>query len=124
MALIVKNMVVASKPVPIDYSSHLGDQVVKPVSGQVTIEKTVKKQTFGGVSQSDILVKGVIVPTNKHFMITVEGGRTMNLGNYESAKIGVSITVPCEPENLDVAYEFGSEWISAKIEEAVKQVKG
>jgi gamma-glutamyltranspeptidase len=55
--------------------------------------------------------------------ITVEGGRVMNLGNYETARIGVSITVPCSTATLDEAYNFGTTWVSEKIEEAVKAAK-
>jgi hypothetical protein len=52
----------------------------------------------------------------------VEGGRVLNLGNYESARITVAITVPTTVDQLSEAYEFASDWVSAKIEESVNLV--
>lgn len=56
--------------------------------------------------------------------VTVEGGRTINLGNYESARIGVSITVPCDPHELGTAYDWASDWVSERINDAVNDAKG
>lgn len=101
-----------------DYSQHLHTQ---PVTGMKTTAKTVKGQQIaesGG--ETEILNEAVY--TNG-MSITVDGGRTLNLGNYESAKIGVTITVPCDKETLEEAYAFATEWVSQKIDEAVKLAK-
>jgi hypothetical protein len=101
-----------------DYTQHLQ---TKPVTGIVSSSKAVKGQTIAeSVSESKTLNPGVF--TNG-MAITVEGGRVMNLGNYETARIGVSITVPCSTATLDEAYAYATEWVSAKIDEAVKMSK-
>ena len=56
--------------------------------------------------------------------VTIEGGTTVNLGNYESARIGVSITVPCSPDSLNEAYEFGLAWVGERIQKESKAAKG
>jgi len=47
--------------------------------------------------------------------VTVEYGATINLGNFESVRIGVSVTVPCYVEELDQTYEFAQAWAEARI---------
>jgi hypothetical protein len=49
--------------------------------------------------------------------VTVEYGLTMNLGDYNSAKLTVSVTVPCYKEEIDDAYEFAQAWAEQRLEE-------
>jgi len=48
--------------------------------------------------------------------VMVDYSLTMNLGNYESAKIGVSMQVPCYTEEVDEAYAFAQSWVTARLE--------
>jgi hypothetical protein len=54
--------------------------------------------------------------------ITVVGGRTINTGNYNSVKISVALKIPAEKDNLDSAYDFATNWVSKKLNEAVGSV--
>ena len=47
--------------------------------------------------------------------VTVDYALTINLGNFESAKIGVSVTVPCYAEELSQAYEFAQAWAEERL---------
>lgn len=47
--------------------------------------------------------------------VTVDYHLTMNLGNFESARIGVSVQVPCYKEEIDDAYEFAAAWAEERI---------
>lgn len=112
-----------------DYSAHLGTPqktVSKPIIGIVSKEK--KKGTepsVGPVGESvNVGDQNIFVSKPNAIIVVVDGGRTLNLGNYESAKVGVSISIPCDFEKLEDAFDFGSEWVSAKIDEAVKEAKG
>ena len=101
-----------------DYTSHLQ---TKPVTGMVTSSKLVGgKEVAAAYAETQTLHPGVF--TNG-MSITVEGGRTLNLGNFESARVGVIMTMPCTKETLEEAYTYATEWVSAKIEEAVKMAK-
>lgn len=102
----------------VDYQQHL---VTKPVTGMVSTSKAVSgKEIASSASETQTLNPGVF--TNG-MSITVEGGRVMNLGNYETARVGVTITVPCNKETLDDAYAYATDWVSEKINEAVKMAK-
>ena len=116
MALKMKGGGGSKKP---DYSAHLK---TKPITGIKSSSKSVKGETIAeSTSATETLHPGVF--TNG-MSITVEGGRVINLGNYETARVGVTITVPCEKGSLDEAYQFATNWVSEKINEAVKDAKG
>jgi len=44
-------------------------------------------------------------------------GLTMNLGNFEWARIDVWLQVPCDPANTDSAYKEATEWIEQRVSE-------
>lgn len=48
-------------------------------------------------------------------MVTVEMAMTLNLTNYEFAKIGVTVSVPCYAEEINEAYEFAQTWAEERI---------
>lgn len=102
----------------VGYQQHLQS---KPVTGMVSTSKAVQgKEIATSLSETETLHPGVF---SNGMSITVEGGRVMNLGNFETARVGVSITVPCSKDSLEEAYEYATTWVSEKIEEAVKSAK-
>lgn len=101
----------------VDYGAHLGSAVSKPITSMTSFEK---KNVASGITQSETLHPGVI--TDGH-SITVEASQTLNLGNYESARMGVSLTVPCDKTTLNDAYDWATSWVSTRIEQAVKDAK-
>lgn len=42
-------------------------------------------------------------------------GLTLNLGRYESARIDVSLSVPCYPAEVEETYQFVSKWVSERV---------
>jgi len=40
---------------------------------------------------------------------------TMNLGNYESARISVSLNMPCYKEEIDPTFSFVQKWVEQKV---------
>src|SRR4051812_42401043 len=47
--------------------------------------------------------------------VSVSKGLTLNLGNYESARIDVSVVVPCYREELDWAYKYADGWVESRL---------
>jgi len=116
--MALKGLGSGGKQKAVDYNQHLK---TKPVTGIVSSSKAVKGETIAqSSSETKVLHPGVF--TNG-MSITVEGGRVINLGNYETARVGVSITVPCDKGSLDEAYQFATDWVDSKIEEALKDAK-
>lgn len=108
------------------YAEHLADppqKVTKPIMGHVGVTKhKVGETPVTTPSETQVVHPGLF--TTNGMSLTVEGGRTINLGNFESARIGVTLTLPCEPANLSEAYDWATEWVSGKVDEAIKQAKG
>jgi hypothetical protein len=106
----------------VDYQSHLGKSVtaMKPVKGVASVT-TSKSGTPDPqpISADETVHPGVV--TDGH-AITVAGSHTINLGNFESARVEVHLTVPCSKADLDDTYEFATNWVSSKIEEAIKNI--
>lgn len=55
-----------------------------------------------------------LVPANPA-NVMVEYGLTLNLGNYESARLAVSVTVPCAVEEIDATHAAASQWVESKV---------
>lgn len=49
--------------------------------------------------------------------VGVNASQTIPVGNYASFKIGVLLTVPSEPQDIDETFEFVSEWVGQKLSE-------
>jgi hypothetical protein len=111
MAVKISGKPITAKPA---YAEHLQ----APVIGQVTTskgtgpEKTVEHQAGKKFH-----------PVEDMMFIEFHGGRTVNLGNYESARVDVAIRVPCTKVELEDAYDWATSWVSDKIIEAVKGLK-
>jgi hypothetical protein len=104
-----------------EFSAHLGEMKAQVVVGTVSAQHKNGKML---VDKQETVHKGVMVPAEKMCQVHVGGSHTVNLGNYESAKISVGITVPCVKEDINDTYDFATNWVSDKITEAVKDVKG
>ena len=55
--------------------------------------------------------------------VAVELGLTLNLGNYESARISVSLTVPCYREEAHDAYAFARKWVIERVNQERDAIK-
>lgn len=59
--------------------------------------------------------------------VSFEVGVTMNMGNYESARVTVGLRVPCYKEEISDAYAYARSWaekIISEEKEAIKEAKG
>jgi len=109
-----------------DYGSHLDEPVLKAPSAMAKIEKqkTYMGKPNGEVEQSEEKIHdGVIIPAHRLCQIHASGQHTVNLGNYESAKIMVGLTMPADKDDIDNAYDFAISWVSTRIEKEIKDSK-
>lgn len=65
------------------------------------------------------------VPPTEGFpaWINVTAGATINLGNFSSGKVSVSITYPCAPESVNEAYPKLKDWIDKRVEAEVLELR-
>lgn len=55
--------------------------------------------------------------------VTVEMGMTINLGNYESARVAVTLTVPCYLEEHETAYEYARKFVEKRVLQEAEEAK-
>jgi hypothetical protein len=51
-------------------------------------------------------------------------GLTLNLSNYESARLDVAVEVPCYVEDVDAADEWARQWVEKRVVQEVENVRG
>ena len=47
--------------------------------------------------------------------VGVDLSQTVNMGNYESVRVGVTLQVPCYPEEAEGAYEYASKFCKERV---------
>lgn len=55
--------------------------------------------------------------------VSVEMGMTVNLGNYESARVTVMLTVPCHLEEHEEAYSYAKAWVNKRTLEEAQEAR-
>jgi hypothetical protein len=111
-----------------------GTPQVKKVGAAPSIEKKVQtvafvqRQYFEGKKPiSDLVVKNEPLTVQRFVTeparVSVGMGLTLNLGNYESARIDVSLVVPCYCEETEEAYVYARDWVEKKLEAEVQDIR-
>lgn len=55
--------------------------------------------------------------------VEVSLGLTLNLGNFESARLSVGVVVPCYKEEVDGAYEWAKKWVTDRTQKEVESIR-
>ena len=55
--------------------------------------------------------------------VSVSAQFTKNMGNYQSCRLGVEISVPCAHTEIDQVYEFAKDWVDNRLAQALKGVE-
>lgn len=56
-------------------------------------------------------------------VVRVSMGTTLNMGNYQSLRLGVDLALPCSPAEVDQAFERASKFTEKKLTELVARHK-
>jgi hypothetical protein len=124
MALIINNNIPKKKSPASEYDQHL---VSTPAIGTIQSVKMVgikgAKSEKTMLDEKVVINPGVMIPKNNLCMVKFGASHTVNLGNYESAKITVSVEMPSTKEDLNDTYQFAESWVSEKIQTAISDTK-
>jgi len=55
--------------------------------------------------------------------VSVKAGITINLGNYESGRVDVMLSMPCYPGEVDEIYEEVKQWVDNRLERVRKEIE-
>ena len=92
----------------------------KKVTGKAAVLSTVKN---GAVKQRLGKVKQFEGPTAE---VRVSLGATLNMGAYESLRIGVDLMLPCDPSpaKVEEAFNRAVKFTEAKLDKMIKANRG
>jgi hypothetical protein len=82
----------------------------------------VRKTMFGKeeVSNERVRIRPFVSnPAN----ISIKAGITINLGNYESGRVDVMLSMPCYPEEINEVYEDVKSWVDSRIEHEKNEIE-
>lgn len=48
--------------------------------------------------------------------VGVNGGLTINLGNYSSMRVDISLTLPCYVGEIDACFDIAHKWVDERLE--------
>lgn len=90
-------------------SNLTGSLEVNTITGTVSI-----KNPDGSETVTEIPLKEVVI-SKPMINVGMSAAMTFNLGNYQSAKLSVSLHVPCGAEELEDTYGFIKDWVNGKM---------
>ena len=56
-------------------------------------------------------------------VVEIGYGLTLNIGNYESARVDVKLTLPCYAEEANAAYDYAKAWAETRVQNEVKEIR-
>lgn len=86
--------------------------------GEVISEKTETEKVDVPVSSQ--VATGSDLPFCE---VGVEASYTHNLGNYQSARVQVSLRVPCLPKEIDDTFVYAHAWVDKKLTGMVEELQ-
>lgn len=91
----------------------------KTEKGHVMAESTTTEKPAVGADAKELAE--ALIP---YCQVGCAIGYTHNLGNYQSTKIEVSLTVPAKPEDINETFAGAKEWVEERINQFVAEVSG
>ena len=95
-----------------------GNLEVNTVTGKVAV-----KHADGSETETSIPIKEVVI-SKPMVNVGMSAQHTKNLGNYESAKISISLFVPCDAIELEDTFSFVKDWVNGKMLDVIQEIGG
>jgi hypothetical protein len=84
------------------------------IQGKATVQTDFrrKNQSQQETTKQETVEEGYFPPGVEPALVRVSAGSTINLGNFESMRLDVSVTLPCRVEEIQETYVRASEYVS------------
>ena len=112
-----------NKPKPADkgkkaFDKEAGkDQTLAQAVGTTTIQ-----HPDGSIeNQQEVVAEKV--QTEPLCTVSVNASRTFNLGDFNSLKVGVLLSVPAPANDIEDAFSFAKEWVDGKMNSMSEEVE-
>lgn len=96
-----------------------------PAPAQVRAASAVVSRVYGKIGAVEAKNEELEVRTfvTQPASVEIGYGLTLNIGNYESARVDVKISVPCYAEEANAAYDFAKKWAEERVQAEVKEIR-
>jgi hypothetical protein len=91
--------------------------IIAFINGRFVHKGDVYKETAGEEVVSVHVFEGPVAKVVRGY------GLTLNLKNYESARLDVRVEVPCHVEDIDKADEWARAWVEERVKTEVAGVR-
>lgn len=92
-----------------------------------------KSSTIGGKIQTEIKTTGGVTAKeedlpSEEFLgvvgwVEFSAGRTINLGDYNTARVGVRVLLPTYPSKLDETFNTCKDYVDSKMDMMMKEIE-
>jgi len=83
-----------------------------------TIKRTTRSGAYGSEEEEQETLGEVDFPAGvEPAFVRVSAGGTYNLGDYNSLRLDVSVTIPCHPGKIEQTYRDASDFVAEKLSE-------
>ena len=102
----------------------MSEPTVRRRTKSVTVESSIRRNNIVTQVTPNTTVQETSPSQGGMGFVTVEGGITKNLGDYNSARIGVVVSLPCQPteEGVKDAYKRISKMVDQLMNEEYDKV--
>ena len=91
---------------------------------QIVANTTVSSKVNGVENSKDTTeALGSVISSKPLCNVGVNAKQTVNMGNYNSISVGVSINVPCEYQDIDETYIFAKTFVDNRMGELMEDVE-
>lgn len=98
------------------------EESIESLVGSIIIERQYKiskeEETLSTKTLKTPITKFITTPAK----VAVKYGVTMNMGNYESARVDVTVEMPCYKEDVHECYALVSSYVEELISDQIKQI--
>lgn len=103
----------------------LAEKAVKEVPAKLVVSKQFKMGESGKWTEPKDIEEQISITRflTTPAMVGCELGATVNMGNYESARVSVSVTVPCYKEEIETAYEWSKDFVEQRFKTEVAEAR-
>lgn len=96
----------------------------KPAAETKESVKRITVTPFKHAEEQEEVERDIHVFETEPAYVRVSAGQTINMGDFESLRIDVAITMPCYAEMVTETQEQCADWVADKLEEEVEKYTG
>lgn len=102
----------------IDGKNDEAHAIIAMIENRFVYKKETQRETSSEEVVAIVQFAGPVAKVRRGY------GLTLNLSNYESARVDVSVEVPCYLADVDVADEWARYWVERRMVQEVENVRG